>query len=258
MSEGSSESKTPILVFGDSHTNALRRAHALRSAPRNAHIRVVRSSFVKNGKEVGEMSAEAAGSMVAESIADTVVASAIGGNQHQSFGLVQHPVAFDFIEPGSPSSWDSAQRTLIPYRAIWSTFEKGLRGRDGQRLTALREKAARPIYHLSPPPPKESAEHILKRYESDFEKAGLAVKGVTPALIRLKIWRLQCAVLKSLCMEWDIRLLPPPDDTQTPEGFLKPEYYADDASHANPGYGELVLQQLETIARAHAPVGGVA
>jgi len=101
MSEGSIAGRPAIVVFGDSHTDALKRASALRGAPRNAHVRVLRCSAVKNGKDLGDMSVEAAGSMVAESSAQTVLASAIGGNQHQVFGLVQHPVAFDFIEPGS-------------------------------------------------------------------------------------------------------------------------------------------------------------
>jgi hypothetical protein len=259
MTEESIASERPILVFGDSHTDALKRAHAERGAPRNEHIRVVRYSVVKKGgKDLGDVPVEATGSIVAEAAANTVIASVMGGNQHQVFGLVQHPEPFDFIEPESPSSWDK-QRTLIPYRSIWVTFEKGLRGKDGQRLTALREMAGRPIYHLAPPPPKESAEHILKKFETAFAEAGLATKGVTPGPIRLKIWRLQCAVLKYLCEQWDIRLLPPPDGTQTPEGFLKPEYYANDATHANASYGELVLQQLEMTAReAAAPVAGVA
>ena len=248
-------SRTNILVFGDSHTDALKRAHKqLGASSGNAHIRVLRLSSIKNGKEIGDVSLDTATSIVADSTTDDLVASTIGGNQHQVFGLVQHPMAFDFIEPGSPSLHDSQQCVLIPYHTIWAVFESRLRGRDGQRLTTLRAATGRPIYHLTPPPPKESAAHILQRYETAFEEAGLAAKGVTPALIRLKLWRLQCAVLQSLCTEWDIRLLPPPEGTQTPEGFLKPEYYKNDATHANAAYGELVLRQLEGVAEAIPPV----
>lgn len=246
-------SRSRILVFGDSHTEALDRAHGQRAGSGNAHIRILRFLKIKNGKEFGNVSVDAAASMVAETPADDLVASAIGGNQHQVFGLVQHPVPFDFIEPGSPRPHDSQPCALIPYRTMWAVFEKGLRGKDGTRLTTLREAIGRPIYHLTPPPPKESTEHILKRHETAFRDAGLAVRGVTPAPVRLKLWRLQCAVLESLCTEWGIRLLPPPEGTQTPEGFLKPEYYSNDATHANAAYGELVLRQLEAIAEAIAP-----
>jgi hypothetical protein len=241
-----------ILVFGDSHTGALEQAHKRRAGSGNIQISVRRFSKVKGGKEIGDITPEAATSMVAESTPDDLIISTIGGNLHQVFGLVQHPVAFDFIEPGSSSSPDFQSCVLIPYQTIWAFFESGLRRKDGQRIATLREAAARPIYHLLPPPPKESAAHILQRYESNFEKADIAAHGVTPAPIRLKLWRLQCAVLQSLGTEWGVRLLPPPEGTQTPEGFLKPEYYKNDATHANVAYGELALRQLEAVADATA------
>ena len=248
-------SSRKILVFGDSHTEALRSAHKQRAASSGTtDIRVLRLLEVKSGKEIGDVSLDAATSMVAESTTADLIASTIGGNQHQAFGLVQHPVAFDLIEPAAASPHDSQSRVLIPYHTIWAAFERGLRKRDMRLVTTLREAAGRPIYHLSPPPPKESAAHILQRSESAFRNAGLATKGVTPAPIRLKLWRLQCAVLHSLCTEWGVRLLPPPEGTQTPEGFLKPEYYHNDATHANVAYGELVLRQLEALADTTSPV----
>jgi hypothetical protein len=241
-------SRGRILVFGDSHTGALEQALRQRASSGNNHISVLRFSKVKSGKEIGDISLDAATSMIAESTPEDLITSTIGGNLHQVFGLVQHPVAFDFVEPGSPSSPDSQPCVLIPYQTMWAVFESRLRRKDGRRITTLREAAARPIYHLLPPPPKESAAHILERYESDFEKAGIAANGVTPAPIRLKLWRLQCAVLRALCTEWGVHLLPPPEGTQTPEGFLKPEYYKNDATHANAAYGELALRQLEDVA----------
>jgi hypothetical protein len=246
-----------ILVFGDSHTDALKGAHQQRAASSgNADIRLMRLLEMKNGKEIGDVALEAATSMIAESNTDDLIASTIGGNQHQAFGLVQHPLAFDLIAPEAPVPHDSEPRMLIPYRAIWATFEKGLRKRDVRLMTTLREAAKRPIYHLTPPPPKESAEHILQRSESAFRNAGLATKGVTPAPIRLKLWRLQCALLQALCDESGVRLLPPPEGTQTAEGFLKPEYYRNDATHANVAYGELALRQLEAIAGGNLDIQG--
>ena len=248
-------SSRKILVFGDSHTDALKSAHKQRAASSgNTDICLLRLLQVKSGKELGHISLEAAESMVAESSTDDLIVSTIGGNQHQAFGLIQHPVAFDLIEPEATSPHDSQLSVLLPYHTIWAVFERSLRKRDMQLLTTLREAAGRPIYHLIPPPPKESADHILQRSESAFRNAGIATKGVTPAPIRLKLWRLQCAILRSLYTPLGVRLLPPPEGTQTPEGFLKPEYYRNDATHANAAYGELALRQLEDVALAISPV----
>jgi hypothetical protein len=251
-------SRRRILIFGDSHTHALQQALTKRASSANFDISALVLAKIKNnGEELGDISLGAATSMAAESSPDDLVISTIGGNLHQVVGLVQHPAAFDFIEPGGLSSPDPRTCVLIPYQTIWAFFESRLRHKDGQQITTLRDAAARPIYHLLPPPPKESAAHILQRYESAFEKAGIAAHGVTPAPIRLKLWRLQCAVLQSLCTEWGVHLLPPPEGTQTPEGFLKPEYYKNDATHANPAYGELALRQLEGVAAAIAPAKGI-
>jgi len=245
-------SRGRILVLGDSHTGALEQANRKRASSDKSRISVLRFLKVKNEKEIGDISLEAAVSMVAAATPDDLIASTIGGSLHQVVGLVQHPVAFDFSEPGNQTCPASQPCVLIPYRTMWEFFERSLRRNDGQRMKTLGDAAGRPIYHLLSPPPKESTPHILQSNEGAFEKAGIATRGVTPAAIRLKLWRLQCAVLRSLCTEWGVHLLPPPEGTQTPEGFLKPEYYKNDATHANADYGELVLRQLEAAAEATA------
>src|SRR5687767_12634090 len=110
-------STSRILVFGDSHTQALKNAHKHRGgSSRTAHIRILRFSNVKSRQEIGDVSIDTATSMVAESPAHDLIASAIGGNQHQVLGLVQHPMAFDFIEPGALH--DSQPCVLIPYHTM--------------------------------------------------------------------------------------------------------------------------------------------
>src|SRR6187431_25410 len=107
-----------IVVFGDSHTGALEQARSRRASSGNFQISVLRFSKLKNGQEIGDISVDAATSMVAESTPDDLIASTVGGNLHQVFGLVQHPVAFDFMDPESPSSLVSQPCVLIPYQTM--------------------------------------------------------------------------------------------------------------------------------------------
>ena len=51
-------------------------------------------------------------------------------------------------------------------------------------------------------------------------------------------------LIAAICKEMGVELIKPPTDTVKKSGFLKEEYYANDATHANAKYGLLVLNQL--------------
>ena len=78
-----------------------------------------------------------------------------------------------------------------------------------------------------------------------FAQAGIAQRGVSPSSLRLKLSQIQVSVLSGITAGLGIELLPPPRATVTPNGFLHPDYFANDASHANTAYGEMVLSQIE-------------
>jgi len=101
------------------------------------------------------------------------------------------------------------------------------------------------VVHLQPPPPKRDNDHILRHHESRFSEDRIADLGVSTPELRMAFWQLQATLLASLCAELDIEVLPPPPGALDPDGFLAEAFYASDATHANPLYGELVLQQIE-------------
>jgi hypothetical protein len=239
-----------ILVLGDSHTHAIKQALSNRNGDvaDQFEIEAYRYSKIKNGKEIGDLSPEAVVDLVASLENNDMIVSTIGGNQHQTLSLVQHPVPFDLFIHGDSETVDNAVVSVIPYAQMWDLFERGMRGRDGTRLQHLSTLAQCDVYHLTPPPPKKDSMHILNRFESDFAIAGILERGVSPAPLRLKMWRLQVDVLHRMTAEWGVQLVPPPDNTMSPEGYLETVYYADDATHANTAYGELVLRQIERIA----------
>lgn len=236
-----------ILVFGDSHTHAIKKALKSRLYVRDERIEIeaYRYSSIKNGKEIGDLSLDKVIDQVSELKKHDLVVSTIGGNQHQALSLVQHPIPFDICMPNATDTSIMATQSIIPYVQMWDVFERGLIAKDGTRLRQLREAANCTVVHLSPPPPKEDAAHILKRHESDFAKAGILIKGVSNAALRLKMWQLQIDVLKKLTKEWDIQLLPPPAQALDAQGFLATDYYADDATHGNAAYGALLIEQVK-------------
>lgn len=236
--------KRRIVILGDSHTDAFKRFLKRNRSVFGEQftIEAYRYTQIKNDKQIGDLTTEQIEELLFTLSADDLVISTIGGNQHQVMSLVQHPIPFDIFVPNS-NAQTVQFNVVIPYNQFWDVFESGLRGRDGQRLQHLRKHSQSQIIHLAPPPPKEDEAHILKRHETAFIQAGITDKGVSPASLRLKIWQLQINVLDKLTKEYDVKFFLPPKETLSSNGYLDPLYYAEDATHANIDYAELVLKQ---------------
>jgi hypothetical protein len=235
-----------IVLFGDSHSHAIQRAIDKRegkgqSSPLSAH----RLLKVKNGQNIGDTTFEDFLAMIGKLEPNDVVLSLIGGNQHAVYSTIQHPQRFDFFEPG-PARIADGPVEIIPYRAIEEAFASGLRRGDGKSLQAIRAATVARVVHVIPPPPKADNAFLEQNHESLFATEGLATRGVSTPELRLKFWKLQTHVLEMLCTEFGIEIMMPPKPTFDHRGFLRPEYYARDATHANWRYGERVLREVET------------
>lgn len=246
-----------ILVFGDSHTAALTAARAYpKRASEYRHIRILRLRKKKDGRAVGDTALEGFCRRIRKYRPADLVFSAVGGNQYSIVSTVKNPIDFDLL--GSAVDDELAEgATLVPYRAMAAYIESGVRGNDAPILRRIRESTAAQVFHLVPPPPKQDNSFIESRFEGRFVAEGLREFGPTRPELRLKCWKIQLACLLEVCRELDIRPVLPPKKALTAEGFLAPNYYADDVTHGNRRYGELVLRQLLELA-SDAPLGAAA
>lgn len=241
-----------IMLFGDSHSYAIQRAIERREAKsRRVPLTAHRLRKVKNDKVMGDTSFEEFLDMASALTPQDVVLSAIGGNQHAVYGTIQHPIPFSFFEPGSDAPLE-ADVGIIPYRILEANFGKGIRARDGQSLEALRKATPARLIHLLAPPPKRDNDHILRHHESRFAEENIAELGVSSPELRMKFWKLQRRILEEVGRDYGFEVLGPPPAALDEDGFLAPEYYASDATHANVAYGELVLVQADALAGAAA------
>jgi hypothetical protein len=238
-------SEPKVLLFGDSHSYAVQRAIEKRQGKgKSVPLKVHRLAKIKNGKQQGDTSLEEFVEIIGQLTENDVVLSMIGGNQHAVFSTIQHPQRFDFLEPGGkPVVQEGAE--LIPYRVLTSFFEKGIRNRDGKSLEALRHGTSARLIHIIPPPPKGDSAFIQQYHESVFANEGITSHGVSSPVLRLKFWNLQTRLLKALCQELGIEVMLPPKISIDHKGFLSRDFYANDATHANHFYGELLLREVE-------------
>jgi hypothetical protein len=235
-----------LVLFGDSHTYAVQRAIERRTANQIAvPLTPYRLLKIKGDKQVGDTTFEAFLEIVRPLSTDDVAVSMIGGNQHAVFSTIQHPQAFDFLEPGHEPSLDPGTE-MIPYQALADVFERGIRGGDGKSLEALRRATSARVVHIIPPPPKADNAFIAQYHETLFAKEGITTLGVSSPSLRLKFWKLQTRMLIDLCQELGIEVMMPPAAALDENGFLLRDYYANDATHANASYGELLLREIES------------
>lgn len=238
-----------IAVFGDSHTVALLRAQQYsKRTSEYEHIRVFRLRKEKDGREVGDASLANFCREIRDFTADDFVFSAVGGNQYAILSTVRSRVDFDFlISDGDELSGSSTQ--LVPFRALASHVETGVRETIGPILRQIRASTDAKLHHLAPPPPKEDNEFIAAHVEGYFAREGLQDLGPTRPDLRLKCWKVQLGCLSALCDELGIRLIKPPEKAITADGYLEPACYAKDVTHANRRYGEAVFRQILKITK---------
>lgn len=234
-----------VLFFGESHVHAVQTA--LRKNPEileEFEVSLYRLTKIKNGRLIGDIHLDDFKLLCADLDSRDLVVSLVGGNQHSSFSLIQHEQPFDVIAPDAAADTLADNVQIIPHNTIRAQFERGMRSNDLRRIFAVAKSGKMQTVHLSPPPPKEDEAHILRKIEAAFTARGISEKGVSPAPLRLRIWDIQCKVLAEVLPEGSVQFLPPPDGSQTPQGYLHPDFYAADATHANTAYGVKLLHQL--------------
>ena len=100
------------------------------------------------------------------------------------------------------------------------------------------------MIHIISPPPKRDSDFIRRYHETRF-KNEIAELGVSPPELRMKLWRMQDRLTREFCEELGIIPMEPIAAALDADGYLLPEYYAQDATHANRTYGMLLLDELE-------------
>jgi hypothetical protein len=233
----------PITVIGTSHVSALR--YAL--PPEHGRFILInisqphpklREIFPSNWREPDDRYVEL---LKEELRPNSHFISMLGGNDHNSIGLIEHPQRFDFLEPGQDVAEIEPERDLIPYDALRAMLQRRL----DSYLRWLSELA--PVFagkklHLCSPPPVPSGMHI-KKFPDVFER--IVSRGVTPARIRAKLYNINSDIFREGCSRLGVEFVPPPSMSLDGGGFLRPEYWNSDPTHANVRYGRLLLKQIK-------------
>ncbi len=237
-----------ILIFGDSHVVALQAAVRRRAAEGiTSLVDARRMAKVKDGQTRGDTSFDEILDLSEGLGRGDLVVSAAGGNQHAIFSTIQHPDRFDFLMPGDDAGRIETGVELIPFRTLHAMFRDVLYNSMKKTVVALNKRSKAEVRFLHAPPPKPDNDFIIQHHDPRFAAANIASLGVSAPALRLRFWKLQSLVVEEICGELGAGTVPPPVKACDPEGFLLPHYFANDATHANAAYGDLILDELERL-----------
>ncbi|MES2999074.1 MAG: hypothetical protein V4787_00155 [Pseudomonadota bacterium] len=237
---------TRVLVIGHSHIVALQEAHAddedgLRVRRPDLEFDFIRLLRIVPGEEFPRLDIdEQTLSEIAARPYDLIVA-AMGGNGHNVFGLASHPVPFDFVLPEFPELPLEPAADHLPVALVRSCVRRPSENAF-TALKVLRAGVSAPVVQIESPPPIPSEDYIRAHpgnYRGPIERTG-----VSPAVLRYKLWRLNSSLFQGFCSQAGIEFLPAPIESQDPQGMLVEIAWNEDPAHGNSWYGARVLRQL--------------
>lgn len=172
-----------------------------------------------------------------------ILFSAFGGNAHNILGMVQHPRPFDFILSSRPNLLLNEKVELVPEKIV----EIAMTAQGGFPETVWCLRAVRSMYsgrivHIESPPPIKDVDY-LRNYAGAF-KEQFDIYGISPPILRYKLWQLHSMLIKKECMMQNIEFIECPKEFMDEDGFLKSNGLAMDTTHANAEYGDSVIKQL--------------
>lgn len=235
--------KPAVIVVGDSHIEAIRKAHNKRSETSSAYsdleVHVLRRHRIKLGRAIGTDLGKIS-DVVARAKPDDIVAISPGGNTHSRFSIIRRSPPFDYYIPGTSASPDEQ---IIPYQAVYDYFMETLTEEFSQYKTIKKIRDGNRLYRICPPPPARSNEYIAENADGYYHNRGIQLGVINDPFFRLKAWKMEVIAIRKQCELRKLKLIMPPQDCLDSDGFLKEQFYGD-ATHANVTYGDRVLQQL--------------
>jgi hypothetical protein len=172
------------------------------------------------------------------------------GNQHFHHFLIMPSEDFDFLLQSEPGLDADPSRTIVPEATIIEFMRADMVDLDAI-IEAIHAAGGRVVLCGTPPPKGDAGlvrDRILHEdyFRQTAERLGfdLADVEISPPVLLYKLWRVMQNSLNDVATRHGARFMPVPPALRTAEGFLHPDYYAGDVTHANHAYGDAVRQAL--------------
>jgi hypothetical protein len=173
--------------------------------------------------------------------------SLMGGGHHQALTLLDNGHPIEVILPAQPNLPVRDDATLLSHDFVKDIFLQ-LIASSFKVMECLRRAFPDLPYSQIECPPANGDNifirgHLGRYFEDNFPPEQLE-RLSTPAQ-RYKFWVLQSEMYADKCAELGIDYMRVPESAIGDDGFLKPEHYGQDSTHANADYGRVILDSIE-------------
>jgi hypothetical protein len=181
--------------------------------------------------------------------AEQCVALVWGGNEHNGFYFFedQH---FDLFSRYVKKVIATAN--IVPQRVVKEKYREHSINELEELLKALAAASGTQVSVVGTPPPKKDNDKLreMLKHEPLFrrvaESKNIDINSLTirPPHVRLKLWFLLQDMLADAVQQVGGKFIPVAAEVQDEDGFLRPEYWHHDVTHANQVYGEIMLRRV--------------
>ena len=252
----------PIFLAGDSHYAAVagalakRFAEGLPSKTDYAHVFVFNGwkyglsypfSIAHEGRWILNPEVKDQISFLSDGAKRINFVSMFGGGHHHALTLIAHKEPFDCVIPERPDLPLNENAQLLTISYIESVLMNYLPGPFREIQNFINAFPGLKCIHIESPP-SIGDDHFVRqnlgKWFADKLAPGEELK-LTHRTVRQKIWLIHSRLYDAQARKAGFEFLRAPQAAMDESGYLRPQYYGDDATHANAAYGELILRQLE-------------
>jgi hypothetical protein len=239
ISEGPHLSRRPIVIAGHSHVTALiggkewvgvMQPQSIASGLDDSLLSPVRDHEGVFGLRGDWPRTKDYWSTLARLASDYSIALLWEGNQHNSLFLVEQPIPFDFVPRGLEFLPVADDAIIVPEAVVRAKFQS-LNGNLEETLADIKTCPDCKVALVGTPPPP-----VLPAKYGDVR--------ITPSIVRLKLWHVMTEIMREEAEANGVGFIAVPDVVKDKDGFLKPDFWTNDSTHANPAYGEIMLSHI--------------
>jgi hypothetical protein len=239
-------SGTPLIFAGHSHIIALVENRDC-TPPELRKLGIGANTFVLDGTWPRD---DAYWARLVGECKDADIALMWGGNEHNSCYFFQDAYQFDFLSTYVNKIMPSIQ--IVPRNRIAKRFNELTLNQLDTVLASLRAAGPRSITLLGTPAPKKDNEALRAMLPSEpffvdwANDMGTSIEDIKITLphVRLKLWYLLQEMLQAAAARVNARFISVPAESQDEDGYLLPQYWQPDITHANASYGEVMLKKV--------------